>query len=119
MSYTTFTYQNLVIDTQAHAPNVTVTFDVFNSGEVDGAEVAQLYLEFPASANEPPQVLRGFANYHIAAGFGQAIQLVLTPRDMSVWAPTPVYEWQLARGSFGVAVGASSRDIRLRGSFSL
>jgi len=119
LSYTNFSYSNLVIDTTSQAPNVTVTFDVGNSGARDGEEVAQLYLTFPASAGEPPQVLRGFAKYSIPQGYAQAMQLVLTPRDMSVWAPTPAYEWQLARGTFGVGVGASSRDIRLRGSFSM
>ena len=101
----------------ATAP-AAVTFDVYNVGARDGEEVAQLYIEFPAAAGEPPQVLRGFAKYLIPQGFGQAIQLALTPRDLSIW-DVDAYSWQLQKGTFGVAVGASSRDIRLRGSFTL
>ena len=118
LSYTAFNYSGLVIDTGLEAPNVTVTFDVYNVGARDGEEVAQLYIEFPAAAGEPPQVLRGFAKYLIPQGFGQAIQLALTPRDLSIW-DVDAYSWQLQKGTFGVAVGASSRDIRLRGSFTL
>ena len=118
LSYSTFSYRNLNIETGLQAPNVTVTFDVFNTGGVDAAEVAQLYLVFPAASGEPPQVLRGFAKYFIAKGFGQAIQLVLTPRDMSIW-DVASYGWQLQHGEFGVRVGASSRDIRLAGSFTI
>ncbi len=41
---------------------------VKNTGPVHGAEVAQLYLGFPPSAGEPPQVLRGFQKLHLAPG---------------------------------------------------
>jgi beta-glucosidase len=43
---------------------------------------------------------------------------VLTPRDMSIW-DVASYGWQLQHGEFGVRVGASSRDIRLAGSFTI
>jgi len=56
LSYTTFEYSGLSFD----APSLTATFQIKNSGSVYGAEVAQLYLGFPANAGEPPKVLRGF-----------------------------------------------------------
>ena len=49
---------------------------------------------------------------------GQAVQFVLQPRDMSIWS-TESYAWQLQRGEFTVSIGASSRDIRLTGTFTL
>lgn len=42
-------------------PRWKITADVQNVGDVDGCEVPQLYLEFPASAGEPPRVLRDFS----------------------------------------------------------
>lgn len=42
-------------------PRWKVTADVQNVGEVNGCEVPQLYLEYPASAGEPPRVLRDFS----------------------------------------------------------
>ena len=119
LSYSAFNYSGLDIETGLEAPNVTVTFDVFNTGSRDGEEVAQLYLSFPPTTEgEPPQVLRCFAKYLIPQGFGQAIQLVLTPRDMSIWS-VDSYAWELQHGTFSVGVGASSRDIRLRGTFTI
>lgn len=36
----------------------TISFTVANVGFYDGAEVAQLYIGFPASSGEPPQALK-------------------------------------------------------------
>ena len=56
LSYTTFEYTALTFD----AASLTAVFTIKNTGGVYGAEVAQLYLGFPANAGEPPKVLRGF-----------------------------------------------------------
>jgi beta-glucosidase len=51
---------------------------VTNNGTTVGAEVVQLYLEFPASAGEPPQQLKAFAKTPVLGrgpGFGQKITL--------------------------------------------
>jgi beta-glucosidase len=56
LSYTTFEYSGLTFDVDT----LTAVFTIKNTGSVYGAEVAQLYLGFPASAGEPPKVLRGF-----------------------------------------------------------
>lgn len=82
MSYTTFNYSKLAIESTIparhrarsliaragqNAPGglstlydtvYTVSFDVSNVGDVDGHEVSQLYLSFPESAGEPPKILR-------------------------------------------------------------
>ena len=57
LSYTTFEYSNLTFD----AASLSAAFSIKNTGRVYGAEVAQLYLGFPADAGEPPKVLRGFS----------------------------------------------------------
>ena len=70
---------------------------------------------FPASAGEPPLVLRGFQKLHIAAGSSAKATFMLVAGDMSVWDATK-HDWTAVSGKFGVSVGASSRDIRLTGS---
>jgi beta-glucosidase len=62
LSYTNFSYSGLKVS----GTDVSVT--VKNVGATHGAEVAQLYLGFPPSAGEPPQVLRGFQKLHLAPG---------------------------------------------------
>ena len=49
-----------------------------------------------------------------AAGASQAISLELRERAFSVW-DSSVHAWQAVPGTFGVMVGSSSCDIRLRG----
>ncbi len=89
-----------------------VTATVTNSGDVQGAEVAQLYVGFPASAGTPPRQLRGFAKLPIAAGKSAPATFELRRRDLSIW-DVAVQEWVVPFGDFNLTVGASSRDLRL------
>jgi beta-glucosidase len=116
LSYTSFAYSNLTVDAASAAPSVRVSFAVQNTGAAVGKEVAQLYLAFPAAAGEPPLVLRDFAALPLAPGEAATVEFVLDSRDYSVWN-VAAYAWEPAAGEYGVAVGASSRDIRLRGAF--
>ena len=67
---------------------------------------------------EPPQQLRGFVKLALAAGESAVATFALRTRDLSVW-DVDQHGWQLQTGTFDVAVGSSSRDIRLRGSFAV
>jgi beta-glucosidase len=107
------------VDAVSAAPSVLVSFFVENTGVVAGKEIAQLYLAFPASAGEPPLVLRDFAALPLAPGETTLVEFALDQRALSVWSVTD-YAWQPVKGgAYGVSVGASSRDIRLSGSFTL
>jgi beta-glucosidase len=111
LSYTSFKYSNL----EASAHNVTVS--VTNIGSVDGSEVAQLYLTFPAGAGEPPRVLKGFQKVAVPVGDTATVTFPLMAVDLSIWDPSHG-GFVVQHGEFGVSVGASSRDIRLKGSFT-
>ena len=112
LSYTTFTYMRL------RASATAVTVDVQNTGKVDGAEVAQLYLGFPASAGEPPKQLKGFEKVQLKAGETRTVTFPLDDRAVSVW-DVQKHAWSTVSGDFSVMVGASSRDIRLTTKLSL
>ena len=88
---------------------------VANAGAVDGVEVAQLYIRFPAAANEPPLQLKGFRSVTLAAGASAAVSFDLTDRSFSIW-DVGAHGWAVVNGTFGVFVGASSEDIRLTGT---
>ena len=88
---------------------------VRNEGGLPGAEVCQVYLAYPEHAGEPPLVLRGFAKTALLPPGGHAdLAFALTPRDLSTYAADG---WAVSYGEFAVSVGASSRDVRLRGPF--
>jgi len=106
LSYTDFSYSGLTVD------NRTVSFQVTNIGDLAGAEVAQLYLDFPAAAGEPPRQLKGFRKLRLKAGKARDVAFKLTDRDLSIW-DTELHHWSLVHGDFALYVGASSADIRL------
>lgn len=118
LSYTTFAYSGLAVSGSLRSSGVLITCTVLNSGSVAGAEVAQLYISFPASAGEPPQLLRGFQKVSLDAGAADVVAFKLVAQDLSVWDEAGA-AWALVHGTFGIAVGSSSRDIRLRGSFTV
>lgn len=91
-----------------------VTAEIANSGGVQGAEVAQLYLAYPSSAGQPPKQLRGFDKLPLEAGESRRATFSLRKKDLAVW-DAQREQWVIPSGTFEVLVGASSRDIRLRG----
>ncbi|KII93354.1 glycoside hydrolase family 3 protein [Plicaturopsis crispa FD-325 SS-3] len=134
LSYTTFDYSGLHISgsvptsppptgpgsslgASLHATALTVTFTLRNNGTVAGAEVPQLYLSPPPSANSPPYLLKGFDSVYLAPGASTVVTFNLSRYDLSVWDVTS-QAWQVPSGKTGVTVGASSRDRRLTGSIT-
>jgi len=95
----------------------TVSYEVKNTGGVDGNEVSQVYLGFPASANQPPRVLRGFDRSFIRKGQSVSVEVGLRLKDISIW-DVVTQKWIVPSGSFTVEVGSSSRNIHLTGSFT-
>ncbi|KAH8655388.1 glycoside hydrolase superfamily [Xylariales sp. PMI_506] len=132
LSYTTFSYGSLELNvTNSTALNtryptggmilggksdlwdevLTATITIENTGSVDGAEIAQLYLTFPTEAAQPVRILRGFQKAMIPAGESAQLTFSLRRRDISYWDDT-AYDWAIATGDYVVSVGASSQDIR-------
>jgi beta-glucosidase len=91
---------------------------VTNTGSVEGAEVAQVYLSYPIASGEPPKVLRGFNKVQLTAGQSQTVVVKFTERDLSIW-DVQQHGWALQTGAFQILVGASSRDIRLTGTINV
>jgi beta-glucosidase len=111
LSFTTFAYSALKVSGRS------ISFTVENSGGVAGAEVPQAYIEFPASAEEPPKQLKGFSKVMLAAGESTTVTFELDDRSFSIW-DVSTHAWTVVPGSFGVHIGSSSDDIRLTGSVS-
>ncbi|KAJ7114672.1 glycoside hydrolase family 3 protein [Mycena crocata] len=115
LSYTTFAYSGLSI--ASSGTSKVISFTVTNNGTVVGTEKPQMYLGYPLTAGEPPKILRGFDEVGpLKAGASQKVSMTINQREMSIW-DTPSQSWLRPPGTFTVHVGASSRDIRLNGSF--
>jgi beta-glucosidase len=119
LSYTTFSITNAAIVNNLSSttnPNFQVTFNLANTGAVDGAEVAQVYLGLPASTNEPPKRLVGWQKVQLPAGSSQAVTIVVDQNDsshpMSYWN-TGTSSWTVAPGTYTVYLGNSSSTASL------
>lgn len=105
LSYTTFTYSDMKVDSR------TVSVRVTNSGAVKGAEVAQLYIAPPKDGLfRPEKELKGFSRVELEPGESKTIKFALDDRSFAVWNDG----WKIPGGTYGVWIGSSSRDIRLR-----
>ena len=92
---------------------MNVSCRVTNTGDRHGAEVVQLYVGDPeASVARPVRELKAFAKVDLDPDETAVVDFALTARDLSWWS-TSLNHWVLEGGEFQLAVGASSRDLRL------
>ncbi|HJQ02315.1 MAG TPA: glycoside hydrolase family 3 C-terminal domain-containing protein [Jatrophihabitans sp.] len=121
LSYTSFSYRDLrtVVSGSGDELAVDVTVTVSNTGQWNGKEVVQVYVGQPGSyLQRPPRELKGFAKVALAAGESTDVMIRLTARDFSYFHPGK-NRWVLEAGGFTIAVGASSRDLRLQADLTL
>jgi beta-glucosidase len=119
LSYTTFAVHGLVAAKHLSRGGVEkLSVDVTNTGQRVGAEVVQLYVGMPATADEPPQQLKGFQQVTLAPGQTQRVAFTLTRADLAYWS-TAANNWATASGSYRIMVGTSSRDIAARATFRI
>ncbi len=120
LSYTTFRYSGLKIDPAkpAMGRSVKISFKVRNTGSRKGDEVVQLYLrDVTASLTQPLKSLKRFKRITLDPGEEREVTFVLQPRDLAFY--TRACRLKVEPGEFRVMVGASSADIRLKGSFTV
>jgi len=106
--------------------HVKVTINIRNIGSRSGKEVVQLYVSFPDHVTDsvsgelidtPVKVLRNFEKVEIEAGKTKSVEMHLTRKDLSYWSVVQ-QNWSMPENDeFTIAIGRSSRDIRLRGTY--
>ena len=116
LSYTTFEYSNLRIEPVSIAADgsATVRATVRNTGTRAGDEVVQLYVrDVLASVARPILELKGFQRVSLEPGAAREVSFTLGPEELRMLDRERT--WVVEPGAFRVLVGASSKDIRLRG----
>jgi beta-glucosidase len=110
LSYTTFAYEDPKVSSEAVKVNDDATFSVSvtNTGNYDGEEVVQLYLQKPNDAEGPMLTLRGFKRVFIGKGETVDVQFQLTPEVLEWWNAEAQRMTPLA-GDYRLLVGSSSR----------
>lgn len=119
LSYTTFDYKNLKINKASFAKGepVEVSVDITNSGNYDGKEVAQLYIQdVAASLARPVKELKGFELIALKKGETKTVTFTLTEKELGFYDNAGKY--LVEAGTFILMVGGSS-DKGLEGQFEL
>jgi beta-glucosidase len=120
LSYTTFAYSALSVDSAAK----TAQFTVRNTGTLAGTEIAEVYATLPKGSDETSQHLEGFARLAgfaritLDPGKSQTVTVSIDPRVFETFDETADH-WNLATGDYGVLVGPSSDDLPLSGSLQI
>jgi beta-glucosidase len=121
LSYTTFKFANLAVSPESAGanPQITVTFDVTNTGSRKGAEVAQVYLsDDHAKTERPERELKGFDRVSLESGETKHVSVTLDARAFAYWS-TSTSKWTIDPGKFMVHVGDSVESTPLSGSVEL
>ncbi|KAF8326106.1 glycoside hydrolase superfamily [Cantharellus anzutake] len=129
LSYTTFAYSGLAINKLGGDDGYEAPTGPGSSlsgcnvrckqyWPVDGTEIPQLYLAPPDSSNSPPKQLRGFDSVFIPRYASSPVRMCLSRYSFAVWNAAN-QRWEIPRGTYGVWIGASSRDGKLSGSIEI
>ena len=120
LSYTKFEYSDLKFRDTVIKKNAstTVSCRIKNTGAYDGDEVVQLYTtDILSSLAQPVQQLKGFQRIHLKAGEEKEVSFAITPETLQIL--NEKMQWTVEPGRFRIMIGASARDIRLKGSLKV
>ena len=113
LSYTSFEYSDLTVtDKEA-------TFTLKNTGSMDGAEVAQLYVSKPnGEVFRPARELKGFAKVFLKAGESKKVTIPLDDKAFRYFN-VDTNKFEVEGGEYQILIGASCADIKLSGAVSV
>ncbi|SER55456.1 beta-glucosidase [Gracilibacillus ureilyticus] len=110
LSYTTFEYSNIEVNDDE------VSFNITNTGEISGMEIAQLYVS--CNSDEifrPNKELKGFKKVFLNAGETKKVTIPFDDKTFRYFN-VKTNNWEVEEATYSILVGASSADIRLNDS---
>lgn len=114
LSYTSFELSAPKTDKSAYTKDETIklSFTLANSGKVDGAEVAQVYVtQKNAPVLRPAKELKGFKKVFLKAGEKQQVTIPVKVEDMAYWDEKS-NNWKVDAGEFVLNLGTSSGEVK-------
>ncbi|HJA20089.1 MAG TPA: glycoside hydrolase family 3 C-terminal domain-containing protein [Candidatus Mediterraneibacter ornithocaccae] len=115
LSYTTFSYSNLMVEKERirESEKLKVSVDVTNTGNRFGKEVIQLYVA-PKNSTviRPVRELRAFDKIGIAPGETKTVTFLLDGRAYAYWS-TEIHDWHVESGEYEIQIGKNAQDIVL------
>lgn len=111
LSYTAFDFKNAKLsqDKIAKDQSVTITFDIANTGKMDGDEVAQIYIKNPNDPEGPVKALKAFKRIPVKAGSSQSVSIQLEPKAFQSFNDQ-TQTMEVRSGKYKILYGSSSAD---------
>lgn len=112
LSYTNFEYSDLNVTDEG------ISFTIKNVGQMEGAEIAQMYVSLPnAKVFRPEKELKGFAKVFLKPGESKKVEIAFDDKTFRYWN-VKTNKWEVEGGQYKILIGASSADIRLTGDIT-
>jgi beta-glucosidase len=120
LSYTSFAYSALKLNSSTFGGKLTATVTVTNSGAVPGQEVVQLYVTAPKGKLDKPSLeLKAFAKTRVLQpGQSQTLTFTINAADLASF-DTGRSAWVADAGKYSVKIGTSSEDIKQAAGFTV
>ena len=84
LSYTAFEYSDIKLEEKAD--KISVSCQIKNTGNYDGAEVVQLYVKAPQEGVfKPEKELKGFNKIYLKSGESKRVEIVISKDDLRYW----------------------------------
>ena len=107
LSYTSFAYSDI------SASKDSVTFTITNTGKVDGAEVAQVYVSCKdGKVFRPNKELKGFAKVFLKAGERKTVTVALDDKAFRYFN-VKTDRWEVEPGNYVICVASNVNDVHL------
>ncbi|HVG42816.1 MAG TPA: beta-glucosidase BglX, partial [Chitinophagaceae bacterium] len=113
LSYTTFSYGDVQLSKTTMRPSesLTASVSVTNTGNFDGEEVVQLYIQDPvASVTQPVKKLKGFSKVFLKKGETKVVTFFIDAERLKFFNSD--LKWILEPGAFNVHIGTSSNNVK-------
>jgi len=113
MSYTTFELSKLESDKKVYSKDETITISgtVSNKGNLDGAEVVQVYIgKLNSKVSRAEKELKGFQKLEVKKGENSTFKISIETNSLSFYDET-ISNWNLEKGDYMIYIGISSSNI--------
>lgn len=121
LSYTTFEYSNATLASESIAANGTVklSFTIKNTGDRDGADVAQVYYRrVDSKVEQPKQSLCAFQRVEVKAGESKDVTIEIPSQRLRYWDEQND-KYIVEAGKYELNLAAASDDIRVKVPFTV
>jgi len=120
LSYTSFAYslQDGLKSAYKSTDTLTTSVKIKNIGAIDGDEVVQAYIEYPAIDRMPVKELKSFKRISVTQGNEQTVTLKIPVSELQKWDIT-THKWKLYAGNYKLVLGSNSQDSKISMDFAV